>query len=197
MDVKDPGDVAGFVWIDHQEAGHLTPVATVHDRNRFLRECTGWAGCINASHEAMNAALGSDDVQGLIVTPGSIREGVIERSRKIVPRTGFIKMAMEHNAWLVPVYDASAADMYDIYLPLGTCFHSHLRYPWPVMARGSSFLPYLNPMIKEGVTCHLYIGHPIPTQGKQLGELVDEFYRKIDELRQMARDAGHEKDIKN
>ena len=155
----------------------------------IFKELTGWAGCIDATRESMSAALEQDDVQGLVVCPGSVREGVIEPPGTVVQRTGFISIAQKHKAYLVPVYDATVASLWDIWLPLGTYFHSMLRYPWLVLAKGRS-PSYLSPFPKAG-TVHLYIGEPIPTEGRELGDLLGEFYDRLKDLKELARQDGN------
>ena len=150
----------------------------------IFKELTGWAGCIDATRECMDQYLSRPDVNGLVVCPGSVREGVIEKPGTIIKRSGFISLAMKHNAYLVPVYDATVASMWDIWLPFGTYFHSRLRYPWIVMAKGRS-PAYLSPFPKYK-TVHLWIGKTIPTKGKQLGELVDEFYSEMNRLKELS-----------
>ena len=155
----------------------------------LLKEACSWGGAIDATASVMNEHLARRDVQGLVVCPGSVREGTIEKPGTVVQRSGFIQIAMEHKAHLVPVYDATSPALYDIWLPLGTTCHRWLRYPWPVMAKGRS-PAYLNPLPKR-MTVHVYIGTPIMTENRSLGECIDAFYRQLAELRDMARRDGN------
>lgn len=155
----------------------------------ILKEFTGWAGCIDATREVMKDYIERSDVQGLVVCPGSAREGMIETPGTVVKRTGFISLAIQHKAYLIPAYDASTASMWDIWLPLGTYFHERLRYPWPVMAKGR-WPPYLNPLPRYK-TVHLYLGKPIKTAGREIGEVLDEFYHALAALKDMAKKDGN------
>jgi hypothetical protein len=156
----------------------------------ILKEFTGWAGCIDATRECMLNHLKQDDIQGLIVCPGSVREGLIEPPGTVVKRTGFISIAQECGAHLIPVYDATSASLWDTWLPLGTYFHERLRYPWPVLAKGS-FPWYFSPFPKRNKPIHLYIGNPIPTRNRELGHLLTEFYDELNNLRLLAKKHGH------
>ena len=147
-----------------------------------LKELTGWAGCINATWEDMEEAMADKDVQGLVVCPGSMREGLIDKG-KIVSRTGYLKMAINHRAWVVPVYDADANEMYQTALPFGTMFHRLFRYPWPVVAWGRG--RWFNPWPAQR-TVRLFIGHPIYAGGRELESLGREVYGVIGDLREMA-----------
>jgi len=155
----------------------------------ILKELTGWAGCIDATREVMKEFIERPDVQGLVVCPGSSREGVIERPGTVIKRTGFISLAIQHNAHLIPAYDATSASMWDISLPLGTYFHDRLRYPWPVFALGRR-PAYISPLPKYK-TVHLYLGIPIKTTGRELGSVLDEFYSALADLKDQARKDGH------
>lgn len=150
----------------------------------ILKELSCWAGAIDATRSSMMSALGREDIQGLITTPGGVHEGLIDIG-KIVPRTGFIQIAVEHGAVLIPVYDSTANDTYDVTLLLGTYFYTRLRYPWPVALYGHN--GYFGPHPKR-ITGHLWIGEAIATKGKDLQEIHREFYKAIDDLKQLADD---------
>ena len=155
----------------------------------IFKEFTGWAGCVDATRECMSQYLDDPTIRGLVVCPGSVREGVIEKPGTVIKRSGFISIAQKHNAHLIPVYDATVSSMWDIKLPFGTYFHSKLRYPWIILAKGRS-PAYISPYPKYK-TVHLYIGNPISTQNKQLGELMDEFYNALHSLKEQAKLDGH------
>ena len=155
----------------------------------FLKEISGWAGCIDATREVMKDFIERPGVQGLVVCPGSIREGVIEKPGTVIKRTGFISLAIQHKAHLIPAYDATTASMWDIWLPMGTYFHERLRYPWPVFAKGRK-PAYLSPLPKYK-TVHLYLGKPIKTANREMGTVLDEFYHALESLKEEARKDGH------
>ena len=150
----------------------------------ILKEITGWAGCIDATAAAMDRSLEDKGVDGLVICPGSVREGVLSPPGTVIRRTGFIDIARRHGAYLVPVYDASAAALWDLSLPFGASFQSWLRYPWPVVARGRwSFFPRRR-------VVHLYIGEPIATTGRSTAVLKAMFYGALGALRENAREDG-------
>ena len=155
----------------------------------LLKEACCWGGCIDATTSSMNGYLGQKGIQGLVVCPGSVSEGVIEKPGTVVQRSGFISIAMEHKAHLLPVYDATTPALYDISLPLGDTCHRWLRYPWPIISKGRS-PAYVNPLPKK-MAVHVYIGTPIATENQSLGECIDAFYSQLAVLRDMAKADGN------
>ena len=155
----------------------------------ILKECAGWAGCIKADRDLMAETLAKDEVRGLLVTPGGIKEGLLMEPRSILMREGYLKIAMKQGAYIVPVWDATVDDLYDFTLPLGDKYYRALGHPWPVMSEGKA---WYSPWPKE-VTHILVIGDPIPTQGMELGELKAEVEASLKELRKTGNRLREEK----
>eukprot|EP00928_Gymnodinium_smaydae_P033743 TRINITY_DN24093_c0_g1_i1.p1 TRINITY_DN24093_c0_g1~~TRINITY_DN24093_c0_g1_i1.p1 ORF type:complete len:335 (+),score=18.18 TRINITY_DN24093_c0_g1_i1:48-1052(+) len=85
----------------------------------MIRQLMGWVGCVPANSASMSAVLRAGE--SLFLVPGGIAEMLrTERSRErlvLEPRKGFIKLALEHQVPIVPVYIFGQSTLWD-QLPL-------------------------------------------------------------------------------
>jgi 2-acylglycerol O-acyltransferase 2 len=90
-------------------------IASVLFRIPFLRQICHWFGARPATHKNMNKVLGSGHSVGLMA--GGIAEIFLanRHTEKIYlkKRKGFIKLALEHGAALVPVYYFGNTQLFD------------------------------------------------------------------------------------
>jgi len=145
----------------------------------IVREFVSWAGTIHAREYDMRHALKNG--QGLLICPGGMRE-VVRRGNHIVERSGFIRLAMEFDAKLVPVWSTNEKNFYRIRTPLGSFFLDRFpMYPWPVLAWGHKYIPFLPQPPQE--KCRVYIGEPISIVKGDLLKTKEKFYKAMRDLR--------------
>lgn len=95
----------------------LTLAASVLFYLPLVRELSLWTRCIDASRRVASRALASG--HSLMVIPGgeaeqmATREGVEEVF--LAKRKGFVRLALAHNAALVPCYAFGTVDLYSVY----------------------------------------------------------------------------------
>lgn len=156
----------------------------------LVREFSAWAGAVKANRPVLEDVLRAN--MGLILCPGGMREVGQPNETDIVKRKGFLRLAGESGATVVPVWSAQERRFYSIKLLLGTFFLDHgLYYQWPIFVWGQPWFRFWPRMPPEGQTSRLYIGEPLKVNGTD-EESIDAahtvFYERIESLQALAAD---------
>lgn len=178
--VAPPPGIAG-TRILVSSAGFLAPV---------MRHLWWWLGCRPVSRSEVKRLLSSG--QTVALCPGGVRECLYMQPGSEVAylrkRYGFVRMALEHGAPLVPVFAFGQSDLYSYCRPF-------LDFPkgiisrglWGKMARRMGFAPMLvwgvwgTPMPRR-VPLTIVVGKPIEVpkiEGPVPPELVEEYLKKF------------------
>eukprot|EP01138_Halocafeteria_seosinensis_P005551 gb/GECG01005674.1/.p1 GENE.gb/GECG01005674.1/~~gb/GECG01005674.1/.p1 ORF type:complete len:271 (+),score=19.07 gb/GECG01005674.1/:1-813(+) len=129
----------------------------------FMRDFYLWFGAVDATREALNLQLNKGNSVALL--PGGIKEQLLVCSPKretivLNKRKGFIRLALQHGASLVPVFIFGERDAYKTSRVLSgvSWFLKRLFNAGIPMVRGRFFS-----MVAYPVPLHLVMGKPIDT----------------------------------
>lgn len=152
----------------------------------LVREATVWAGTIPAHETEMRRALLDDEtIRGLMMCPGGMRE-VGMQGDAIRQRTGFLRVAAQTKAYVVPIWCPQERDSYRIWCPLGDFFLDRLLlYPWPVLSWGLWWLPFF-PRAPASGTTRVFVGRPFRPDPADIPGAKAVFYQRIEELKELA-----------
>ncbi|KAK3286898.1 hypothetical protein CYMTET_5569 [Cymbomonas tetramitiformis] len=188
-----PHGIASFhhVMLCSDACGFLTKFPTLGYKRRDLaasaalgipifREMLLWMGCVDAGRSTAKAVLQRG--YSMYVLPGGEREQVLTQcGRHIVylkNRKGFVKLALQYGADLIPNYSFGETDMYTTSsflsgLRLAVC--KHLRVALPI-CWGVALTPIPRPVPLIAV-----VGKPIKVEKKvePTNEDVDELHAKF------------------
>eukprot|EP00434_Breviolum_minutum_P003622 symbB.v1.2.003190.t1/scaffold158.1/size292703/3 len=139
----------------------------------MVRELALWTRCIDARKSVATKALKKK--RSLMVIPGGEQEQIrtVEGKEEVFlkKRLGFIKLALEQQAAVVPCYAFGCVDLYATYTKLFFSPREWLRKTFgvciPVYRGAFGFLPLRKPV-------HLVLGKPLELKCKVSGAPTDE-----------------------
>jgi len=151
----------------------LTLSASVLFYIPMVRELALWTRCIDARKSVATKALKKK--HSLMVIPGGEQEQIrtVEGKEEVFlkKRLGFIKLALEQQAAVVPCYAFGCVDLYATYTKLFFSPREWLRKTFgvciPVYRGAFGFLPLRKPV-------HLVLGQPLELKCKVSGAPTDE-----------------------
>jgi len=127
------------------------------------RELLMWLGCVDAGKKTTKKVLNSG--KHLYVLPGGEAEQLLTEYKKhrvfLNSRKGFVKLAIEHGAALVPVYAFGETDMYhttDFLMPARKLLMKHLRVAVPL------FWGLCGSPVPKRTTLVVVVGAPIAVE---------------------------------
>ena len=91
-------------------------VASVVLRLPILRQLGIWSGCVEAKYSRLHKAI-TREKKSVVVFPGGIAELFLSKPKTerifLKQRKGFVKLALETGAQLVPIYFFGSTDMFN------------------------------------------------------------------------------------
>jgi 1-acyl-sn-glycerol-3-phosphate acyltransferase len=134
-------------------------------------------GGINASRDTLSIAL--DDNYSFTLYPGGVHEMMLSRRGEHIlylkKRSGFIKLALEHDADIIPIYVFGETSLFNVlHLPFIENIQSYIETTFMIglpLFWSDGFIPF----IPNRVPINIVVGKPI-----YVAKLIDEHFAGID-----------------
>jgi len=139
----------------------------------------GWVGAISVNETCMKNTLTRGD--SVFMCPGGVSD-IVNVGTDIKKRRGFIRVAKETGAILVPIWCADERSYYTHWLPLGFSLERFLFFPVPIFIWGRWWCPLAPNRPSQS---RIYVGRPIrfPVDSKDVDGL---FWAEMERLQQSA-----------
>lgn len=146
----------------------------------LLREMAGWMGCTTVSEQDIKCGLW--ETGRIVMAPGGIAD-IANEGNDIKKRRGFLRVAKEAGAHVVPVWIPEERSYYRMWMPLGRSLEKWLRYPVPMFIWGMTLMPLLPKRVKT----RIFVGDPIYMKDRDIEKGYEMYYKAIKQLQEQAR----------
>lgn len=144
----------------------------------LIRDMAGWMGCTTVDKQDMITALNNSG--RIVMAPGGIAD-IAAKGNDVVKRMGFLKLAKETGACVVPIWIPEERSYYSMWLPLGRTLESFLCYPFPMFTWGLFWLPFIPKKIKT----RILVGDPIQLKDISVKQAYTLYYKAIVDLQKI------------
>lgn len=142
-----------------------------------------WLNCIHVTRPAMCAAL--ENKEQIFLSPGGLVESAYQGDR-YNKREGFLKIAIEKRATVIPCWFPEERGYFKVWLPLGEWTQPVLHFPFPMFVWGKWWNPLLPKFPPEGSFSRVMIGRKIDFSALESTISIHEaqrlFYDELDRL---------------
>lgn len=185
-------------WFKHYDIDVNVAGASVMFYVPIIRELVMWAGGIEVSRSSVKTSL--QQGKNILLIPGGQREMRYSRSSNkhvvcVNRHTGFIRLAIEHNCSLVPIFSFGEHDIINnIYLPdIQHKATKYLGYLFPMWPYGRWFSPLPNPVKLTFVVGQpIHVQHDTKPTKQQIDNIHKQYYEQLNDLFYKYRDqAGY------
>jgi hypothetical protein len=171
---------AVFFFVLNHDTAHIRPA--VHSGGfytPFFAVLCAWFECIHVSREGITEALQKGEQ--VFLSPGGLLESCYTGD-EYVKRDGFLKIAMETGALVIPVWFPEERAYFKQWLPLGHSLVPWLAMPFPFFVWGKNWCPLL-PRTHEITESRIMVGTAIdPTKCESIDALKAEFTAGMDAI---------------
>lgn len=163
---------AAFLWGTDPKLSHT--VGAVHSVLfwlPFVGSLVGWLGCTTVSETDMKRVL-TTGTGRLFMCPGGVADASNTGST-VKKRRGFLRVARETGAVVVPVWAPQERSYYRQWLPLGRTLEKWLFFPVPMFIWGRWWCPLLPRHVEASP---VLLGEPIDWEGGRTLEEGERLY---------------------
>lgn len=145
----------------------------------LLREMAGWMGCTTVSEKDIKTGL--ENTGRIVMAPGGIAD-IANEGNEVKKRRGFLRVAKEEGASVVPVWIPEERSYYRMWMPMGRTLERWLRYPVPMFIWGMTLMP----LLPRRVRTRIFVGDPISMVGLDIEQGYKLYYEAIEKLQKQA-----------
>lgn len=140
----------------------------------------GWLGAVGVSRAEMTRSL--NDGQSLVMCPGGVAD-IANTGNEVKRRSGFVRIAQDTGACVVPVWCPDERSYYRHWLPLGRLTEALFSFPVPLFIFGRWWCPLLPRATPQS---RIYVGKPVDCREGSFEDNLAEYWACIAQLQEQA-----------